>query len=658
MYIKEIELNNWLIYKGINKISLDSLVYGVIAKYIDNEDRSNWGGKSSLLNAIRFALYGTLPKSVLSADAWIHRGETNGGVKILLSDDVCIERTRTKGKATRLKVNFTNGLEAFDNDAQVLLEEYLCLSSDDFINSCFFEQKQISKFVTSKPSERMDIIAAWLELEPIQKAEKKVRSSLDSLYKKEAEILTNVKVKREIVSHILSQYFDGVDSTVSKQEVYIELQSFRKDILAKQAELQLKLTDQKIWLNQLKEWYEISKKAKQYYTYIESAKKTCDYESTQAELASINLGDIQEHMNVSSGECRHANDQYRQARELVKGEFGGVCPVDGHRCPDAQIMNSLTSESRKRAKDCDTRLQMAQTKQREIKSRYDALMAKQNNLRSLLTSYDWNLKQAEKYKEFITTIEQMGEPGISLEEAEKRINPLLEEFHKCQSDISTLDNAIKSVNDAFDVVEIANNELFNLRNSIKIHQQAVVILGKNGVQRRLAENALNQITAMANESLQKCGIDLSVNVKWCREGNGLADECSICGAAFPKGKSIKECLRCHSPRGAKTIDKIEVILSDISGAAEDLCGVVISLAAAAWLKNRRNSTWGVVLVDEAFGALDLANSSALSSNFAALIKEGGFEQGFLVAHTRAVTDTMPGRITVIAGENGSTVKVG
>ena len=202
-------------------------------------------------------------------------------------------------------------------------------------------------------------------------------------------------------------------------------------------------------------------------------------------------------------------------------------------------------------------------------------------------------------------------------------------------------------------------KLETIRAALVVHQQAIAILGRNGAQKRLAESALTGIAAMANESLRDANIDLSVDITWSREGQGLTDECDSCGAAFPKGRAVKECSRCGATRGPKTVDRIEVELSDTSGAAEDLAGVVIQLAAGAWLRSRRDSLWSAAFIDEPFGSLDGENKRALSTHLSTLLRgRYGFEQAFVVAHDRGIMDSMPGRIIVTADDSCSRLAVG
>jgi hypothetical protein len=192
-----------------------------------------------------------------------------------------------------------------------------------------------------------------------------------------------------------------------------------------------------------------------------------------------------------------------------------------------------------------------------------------------------------------------------------------------------------------------------LRAEIAVAREAAVIFGKGGAQRKVAEGALGEIEAVANERLRECGIDLSVGVRWSREGQGLARACEACGEAFPASARAKVCARCGAGRGQQVINRLELELSDRSGAAEDLVGVAVQLAASAWLRRGRGSTWGVALMDEPFSACDRHNRKALAGHLGAMVRGCEFEQALVISHAPDASDLFPGRIEVLVKSDGA-----
>ena len=57
-HVARIELRNWARYAGEVAVDLGPEVYAVEAEWDGDKARSNWGGKSKLVEAIPFALFG------------------------------------------------------------------------------------------------------------------------------------------------------------------------------------------------------------------------------------------------------------------------------------------------------------------------------------------------------------------------------------------------------------------------------------------------------------------------------------------------------------------------------------------------------------------------------------------------------------------------
>jgi hypothetical protein len=148
------------------------------------------------------------------------------------------------------------------------------------------------------------------------------------------------------------------------------------------------------------------------------------------------------------------------------------------------------------------------------------------------------------------------------------------------------------------------------------------------------------------------GVDLSLSCSWEREGKGIADECSACGAAFPASAKVKKCSSCGTPRGPKVVQQFDVELSARSGAAEDLAGLALSLSAGRFLHGERGSSWSSVFVDEATAHLDKAHRRAFAQHLPALLAATGVEQAFVISHSPESVASLPGRIVVTRGADG------
>jgi len=227
-----------------------------------------------------------------------------------------------------------------------------------------------------------------------------------------------------------------------------------------------------------------------------------------------------------------------------------------------------------------------------------------------------------------------------------------------EGELSSMRASLNRATEAGERARKLDLDVEDLQVRMGVKREALVVFGKLGAQKRVAESALKSIEDGANAMLRECGIDLSVEVQWSREGGGLARSCDACGHPFGTSAKVKQCERCGADRGPLLVNKLELVLSDRSGAAEDLVGASIQLSASAWLREDRGSAWSVALVDEPYGALDASNRKAFSTHLASMLAgRYGFVQAFVVSHSPDTVTQLPGRIEILNDGGRATVRV-
>jgi DNA repair exonuclease SbcCD ATPase subunit len=192
----------------------------------------------------------------------------------------------------------------------------------------------------------------------------------------------------------------------------------------------------------------------------------------------------------------------------------------------------------------------------------------------------------------------------------------------------------------------AHGKLGGLRARLETARAAALVFGKQGAQRLVAEGALAQIERRANTILGDAQAGASISVRWSREGQGLASACEACGAPFPSSARAKVCARCKAARGPKIISRLDLEMSDRSGALEDLGGFAMQLAASAWLRAERGSAWSVALIDEPTGQMDRRRRRAFTAHLARAFAASSFSQALVVSHDPATLESLPGKILV------------
>lgn len=646
MRVSGLALNNWMPFGGTASIEPDAEVYAVVAEHAHDAGRSNWMGKSSLLAAVRFALFGTHPKR--TEDEWITNGAPAGGVMLTLSDGSYIERARQRGKSTQLQFTLPDGAKLAQSDAQERIVEHIGLTEDDFVNTCYFEQKQMARLVTALPSERMSIVAAWLNLEPLQRCEENVRKRLSVLAKEDADLTAKLNALDSQVSDTLEQL--EVDSTEALDRTIALLEKEADQARAEADKVQAER-------DRLAEWRLDAERAEEYEQVVEEGKALkAELEAGDVEELKVDASRMLETCNKAKADYEQHEQKVQRLVVLSRGEFDGACPVmEGFDCPAKDTINAKAEENAKALATAKGYLEQsssafdeARKGARELAEQIEAYAEKEDELNAL----------REKAVDLLPSHKRIEEDGEPPEDVDTE--PTRRAANEAELKLRTYLHAKEAIEKAHTRRTEHEDRRTEIAGDLAVLREALVIFGRNGAQKTAAELALADIEQGANGLLRDAAIDLTIEVRWGREGKGLATHCDACGSPFPKSARVKDCTHCGEKRGKKTIDRLDIELSDRSGAAEDLAGVAFQLAAGAWLRNARSTPWSAAFIDEPFGALDETNRRALASHLTAMLRgRYGFEQAFVVAHDRGIMDAMPGRI-VVQGQpgGGSTVKVG
>ena len=136
---------------------------------------SNGAGKSSIIEAIAFALFGkTIRKTTEKSLKNIH---TKGKCKVTLTvnDNVVIERTK-KPPLLKVTVDGENCTKEGINATQKYLETFLNTNSSIFLASIVFGQSNSTNFLTASAEEKRNIIQNFLSVSDLFKDRGRIKS--------------------------------------------------------------------------------------------------------------------------------------------------------------------------------------------------------------------------------------------------------------------------------------------------------------------------------------------------------------------------------------------------------------------------------------------------------------------------------------------------
>lgn len=632
MIVKRLVLKNWMCFRGTHALDLEAKAYAVICTRVGNVESSNWGGKTALLEAVVFALTGVHPHDF--EDGWISNGEPIGGVELVASaaKDVRLLRERHRGRRTVLHVD-VGDRHMMGDEAQAYVYDMLGLSEQDFRATCWFEQRQMARLVLASPADRMKLVGGWLELDPLercsQNAGRRLRKTLDEVGAK----LAAIRAREDLLAQIMRTP-DGSALTLDRLKAHF----LRCYDAAKEAAERYDQEEEIVQENERhrgrsakkREYEEAVAEFKRYaatFAFADEAflVRSCNETHTQ-------LTESMAHLNQCTADLGAKS-------RLAAGEFDGICPVAQIMCPARSQINADRIRGSQLRDEAREALRTAEGTLARHRAVYHEASEKAEDYRRKKQRYDDLQKRA----------------------ADLFAHADAPEFPLRESNISVARDALELARTNHLVAEQAFNQAVKLTSEVEeskgergalearlVHLRAAVqLFGKNGSQRALAEGVLGTVEEDANAALAEAGVDLSVAVRWGREGSGPAKSCDACGEQFPPSAKVKECGRCGAARGPHVTPRLDIIPSNRSGAADDLAGAFTQLAAAKWLKRERGSAWGCALLDELWGQLDAPLRRALTSHVAGLLRDRyGFPQALVVAHHAAVLDSLPGRILV------------
>ena len=626
LYPVEIKITNLYCFKGRHTVKLDQTVYAVLAQAEDNPARSNWLGKSTFLMSFAFALFGWHTKR--TDDEVITTGENGACVVLTLNDGTVITRKKLHGKSMQIQFLASGAKVVTQASAQEAIEKHIGFTKDDFFATMFYEQKKIGALISAGAAERSAIIEGWLaeELEPIQR----LHAAATTHHRQASEELRGLEEENTM---LLSQYGDvsempDVDiakANLDKANREVEKQ---RQLEARASEWVLKL-DQVKWFNEL----------------VDEGKKE------RAELDAIPNDNEELHNKAEAHVIRlkeKVEDAYARVHLLQEGDydFDGVCPITCQSCPASDwVENQVSSpEAIKEAEGELVELRQC-LKSATTKSATFRMATKRRN------AIDLNLVMIRTKAESLLDVVEEVENSQAPEPAS------LAESIKAADSAGDIYRDVKSVLNSIEQNKARLAELTHLiseaQEAVEISKDALDLTGRTGAQQAVQELVMGKIEQRANILLSDASIPLQIEISWEQETKGFAKVCS-CGIAFPTSTRIRACEACGAKRGPNTQRKLTIAPTRRSGAADDLAGIALGIAASLWLRAQRGSRWATVFIDEPFGALDSHNRQALGAHITQMLKSS-YASAFVVAHEKSVLEAMPDRLNIFAGQDGSRI---
>lgn len=207
--IKSISAKNFLSWENLsfNVSSGVTLIDG----WNDDDQTSEGSGKSAVLNAVSWCLYGKLPKDA-KIDEVIRDGQKSCKVSVVLDSGDLVVRSRGPNDLY-LQRDGSKIKGSTANETQKLIEEYVGLSFDAFCQVHYFAQNYDKKFLQSNQEDKSKILSEIQDLNLFDKARKEAHE----LLKKEEASLKDITHQIELEKKELN----SIDLQIQSEEALI-----------------------------------------------------------------------------------------------------------------------------------------------------------------------------------------------------------------------------------------------------------------------------------------------------------------------------------------------------------------------------------------------------------------------------------------------------
>lgn len=307
--IKSIELFNFIsFFGGPHKLEIEGRDLLLVLGDVDHI-KSNGAGKTSLVNAIAWCLFGEIPGYGNPADRIINMDNTKKGayVKINTIDDYQITRYRKYEGKTGLEI-INNGSDISlmtTTENQQMINDIFSISYESFIVSIFLSASEKS-FIDLSPLKRFQVISDLLDINRLNKLESRIKNKLSKDTKAMKEYKTIIN-DIESQTQILQKEVEVHKS--SFEEYQRELHQNRESINNKKKEINDKLTNINIENidNALREWEEYDENIQQFNT----AKRQIEIANNELENLEDKLQNhpLKNEINLIKSQLNELNDK-------------------------------------------------------------------------------------------------------------------------------------------------------------------------------------------------------------------------------------------------------------------------------------------------------------------------------------------------------------
>lgn len=643
-HIVGLRLRNFMRFRGEHELTLGPGVWAIIARDEGDLERSNYLGKTALVNAIRWCLEGRVVREEHRVlDEMISYGEGEVAVEIELSDGTFVSRSKKRGKSAELYVSWTGDIglgEASGEKAQPLIDDRLGISRDDRSTTCFADQGELSSLVRMKSTPLTETVEGWLGTAALVRAGEICEDRLSRV------AVSAQRAEEEVRSLETAAGTPEARATLEQRIGELERDLAAEETALREAKRELALYDQR-------------KRCREHADEIERV--TREIEEDRKSISDHVIPEtLKADLNAKTAILLKLKWEQGELGKLTAGRFDGKCPVSpGFVCParteidDRKVENVRLWELKtKDVRESEVEVGVA----REALGEEEREARRQERIRVRIEEMEKQVaSRRSKVEDFATRGVLPLEDGPDGELPGEPEIP--ETTYTLKRDLEDARRSREDREKAASELPTARLALSRLSESLRAHRAALAVLGPEGARRRAVERSVSAIWSDASRRLRDAGVSLEVSADWGRETGSPAKNCPECGTAFGSSARIKSCPRCGATRGLAVKHEFRTRLSHRSGAADDMGGFALRLAAFSWKKAREGFDLSFGFFDEPAASMDRAHRRAMGTHLLRLVAGSELDQVLVISHDSGFLDACPRRIMVTGRGQWSSVEV-
>lgn len=450
---------------------------------------ANGAGKSSLLEAIAWALWGA--SRAISEDDVIHQGAIEAQVDFVFQyqqHTYRVIRTRRRGQASSLEfqVQTPNGFRTLTEKGiratQQLILQHLKLDYDTFINSAYLRQGRADEFMLKRPTDRKQILADLLKLD-----------QYDDLAEQAKERSRQIKAEMTVLERTL----ESIAAQLAQPNLEADEATLRETIQKLQTEQQQdgdRFSELRQLQQQRQAWMQQQTLQQQ---QVQPLKQDC--QRLQQELKTLQQQQIQLESLLQNGEA--IATQYAQYQQLQRQEEQLAAKFQAHQHAIAQ-RSQLEQQQQTEIHQIKDQLRQAQLQQETIaqqQQEIQQILAKTPEIEAALEQ----LRQARSHLAQLDQIQMQASPLM------QRRQQVQTQVDRAQAKLTARLEEVQSLRQQLEIQQQTQPHL--QKATLTISEQICYLEKRRIYQQQVREKGMERRTFMERlqEQQRKCERELA-----------------------------------------------------------------------------------------------------------------------------------------------------